>query len=275
MSALLHQQAELALLVSLPQLPPSQLPPSFAGNALVLTSDDLSFGFLLLTINNIKWFQGQTRWWQRPKYLISLNFPMWYDIMQSTDRNDYDLKTSELFNSRVEPNFSPNNMHCLWCTRRILLTRCPPNILQCKYHSDLIDMRASRIYVEICYSIEIDISIGLYQTGLKGIPAKMYSVAKTKYMLNTNWCLIGFLTKLIISSLIEDGLLVPAFSFKGNKCTNIRKTESFVRRFSFKRCHTDEQWLTLSKLEVVTSMKGEGGQKERNPLRTWKRFVCA
>jgi hypothetical protein len=41
------------------------------------------------------------------------------------------------------------------------------------------------IYVEICYSIEIDISIGLYQTGLKGIPATMYSVAKTKYMLNT------------------------------------------------------------------------------------------
>ena len=175
----------------------------------------------------------------------------------------------------VKPNFSPNNMHCLWCTRRILLTKCPPNILQCKYHSDLIDMRASRIYVEICYSIEIDISIGLYQTGLTGIPATMYSVAKTKYMLNTNWCLIGFLTKLIISSLIEDGLLVPAFSFKGNKCTNILKTESFVRRFSCKRCHTDEQWLTLSKLEVVTSMKGEGGQKERNPLRTWKRFVCA
>lgn len=139
----------------------------------------------------------------------------------------------------VKPNFSPNNMHCLWCTRRILLTRCPPNILQCKYHSDLIDMRASRIYVEICYSIEIDISIGLYQTGLTGIPATMYSVAKTKYMLNTNWCLIGFLTKLIISSLIEDGLLVPAFS--------------------------------LSKLEVVTSMKGEGGQKERNPPRTGRR----
>jgi len=100
-------------------------------------------------------------------------------------------------------------------------------------------MRASRIYVEICYSIEIDISIGLYQTGLTGIPATMYSVAKTKYMLNTNWCLIGFLTKLIISSLIEVGLLVPAFS--------------------------------LSKLEVVTSMKGEGGQKERNPPRTGRR----
>ena len=96
-------------------------------------------------------------------------------------------------------------------------------------------MRASRIYVEICYSIEIDISIGLYQTGLKGIPAKMYSVAKTKYMLNTDCCLIIFLTKLIISSLIEDGLLVPVFSFKGNKCTNIRKTKSFDRRFNLKK----------------------------------------
>ena len=162
-------------------------------------------------------------------------------------------------------------MHCLWCTRRILLARCPPNILQCKYHSDLIDMRASRIYVEICYSIEIDISIGLYQTGLKGIPATMYSVAKTKYMLNTDWCLIGFLTKLIISSLIEDGLLVPVFSFKGNKCTNIRKTESFDRNSIQKRCYTDDQWLTLSILEVVTSMRREGGRKERNPLRTWKK----
>lgn len=99
-------------------------------------------------------------------------------------------------------------------------------------------MRASRIYVEICYSIEIDISIGLYQTGLKGIPAKMYSVAKTKYMLNTDWCLIIFLTKLI-SSLIEDGLLVPASS--------------------------------LSKLKVVTSMRREGGQKERNPPRIGRR----
>jgi len=97
-------------------------------------------------------------------------------------------------------------------------------------------MRASRIYVEICYSIEIDISIGLYQTGLKGIPAKMYSVAKTKYMLNTDWCLIGFLTKLIKSSLIEDGLLVPAFS--------------------------------LSKLEVVTSMRREGDRMEQIPLKT-------
>ena len=96
-------------------------------------------------------------------------------------------------------------------------------------------MRASRIYVEICYSIEIDISIGLYQTGLKGIPVTMYSVAKTKYMLNTDWCLIIFLTKLIISSFIEDGLLVPASSFKGKKFTNIRKTESFDRRFSFNK----------------------------------------
>ena len=99
-------------------------------------------------------------------------------------------------------------------------------------------MRASRIYVEICYSIEIDISIGLYQTGLKGIPAKMYSVAKTKYMLNTDWCLIIFLTKLIISSFIEDGLLVPAFSFKGNKSVKqSRLTEDSV----LKRCHTDDQ----------------------------------
>ena len=161
---------------------------------------------------------------------------MWYDIMQSTDRNDYDLKTPQNCSIlEFKPNFSPNIMHCLWCTRRILLARCPPNILQCKYHSDLIDMRASRIYVEICYSIEIDISIGLYQTGLKGIPVTMYSVAKTKYMLNTDWCLIGFLTKLIISSLIEDGLLVPVFSFKGNE-GKIEHSMNFVLFGFFIHC---------------------------------------
>lgn len=38
--------------------------------------------------------------------------------------------------------------------------RCP-HIRQCKYRSDFIDMRASRVYrdLEICYSIEIYISI--------------------------------------------------------------------------------------------------------------------
>ena len=53
---------------------------------------------------------------------------------------------------------------------------------------DYIYMRASiNIYrdLEICYSMEIYISIGLYQIGLLGIP--MYSMAKAKYnMLNTN-----------------------------------------------------------------------------------------
>ena len=174
-----------------------------------------------------------------------------------------------------KPNFSPNNMHCLWCTRRILLARCPPSILQCKYHSDLIDMRASRIYVEICYSIEIDISIGLYQTGLKGIPATMYSVAKTKYMLNTDWCLIIFLTKLI-SSLIEDGLLVPAFSFKGKKFTNIRKTESFDRRLSFNKM---PHWRSMTDLKQTGSgneyEEGRGPEGTEPSKNLKKRFVCA
>ena len=78
-----------------------------------------------------------------------------------------------------KPN-SPNDKHFLWCTRRILLDDVGALILFCSNASidQILLTWGHPEYKEICYSIEIYISIGLYQQGLLGI--LMYWKANAK-----------------------------------------------------------------------------------------------